>query len=78
MTQEEQLISKLYEKTNELVAAINQKDRFIAELQRTIDKQAKNLDKADSWYKYFQKYPNLEFTGAEIVAIMRENALSGQ
>lgn len=56
--------------------ALITKERFIAELQRTIDKQGKNLDKADGWYKYFQDRPDMVFTGKEVLGIMRENALS--
>lgn len=78
MTEQNKLINNLYEKINELVATINQKDRFIAELQRTIDKQAQRLDKADGWYKYFQDRPDMVFKGAGILVIMGKNDLKEQ
>jgi len=56
--------------------ALITKERFIAELQRTIYKQAQSLDKADAWYKYFQDRPDMVFTGKEVLGIMRENALN--
>ena len=48
---------------------------LIASLHRIIDKQGQNIDKADSWHQYFMGNPDKVFTGAEIVAIMRQNAL---
>jgi len=58
--------------------ALITKERFIAELQRTINKQAQNLDKADGWYKYFQDRPDMVFKGAGILVIMGKNDLKEQ
>lgn len=71
MTPTDQLIDKLNEKLLE-------KNRFIAELQRTIDKQGKKLDKVDGWYKYFQDRPDMVFKGAGILVIMDKNDLKEQ
>lgn len=55
-----------------------EKSILLRQMQATIDKQARSLDKADGWYKYFQDRPDMVFKGAGILVIMGKNDLKEQ